>query len=86
MSKTWPLLVLMALKYCAEKRLLKTHVVELILPILIFNNYYQFQADRDFDSFFNTKILKKIFLHMTDDFFRFAETYPSRTILTFLHF
>jgi hypothetical protein len=26
MSKTWPLLVLVNIKYCAEKRLLKTHV------------------------------------------------------------
>jgi hypothetical protein len=26
MSKTWPLLVLVNLKYCAEKRLFKTHV------------------------------------------------------------
>ena len=26
MSKTWPLMVLVSLKYCAEKRLLKTHV------------------------------------------------------------
>ena len=26
MSKTWALLVLVSLKYCAEKRLLKTHV------------------------------------------------------------
>jgi hypothetical protein len=26
MSKTWPLLVFVILKYCAEKRLLKTHV------------------------------------------------------------
>jgi hypothetical protein len=26
MSKTWPLLVLVSPKYCAEKRLLKTHV------------------------------------------------------------
>jgi hypothetical protein len=25
-SKTWPLLVFVSLKYCAEKRLLKTHV------------------------------------------------------------
>jgi hypothetical protein len=26
MLKIWPLLVLVSLKYCAEKRLLKTHV------------------------------------------------------------
>ena len=26
MSKIWPLLVFVSLKYCAEKRLLKTHV------------------------------------------------------------
>jgi hypothetical protein len=27
MSKSWPLLVFVSLKYCADKRLLKTHVV-----------------------------------------------------------
>jgi hypothetical protein len=30
MSETWPLLVLVSLKYCAEKGLLKTHVAFLI--------------------------------------------------------
>jgi hypothetical protein len=41
MSKAWPLLVLVSLKYCAEKRLLKTHV------LFFYETYCTWRCRRD---------------------------------------
>jgi uncharacterized protein YydD (DUF2326 family) len=44
MTKSWPLLVLVSLKYCAGKRVLKTHVAFFMI-VTVCEKYWQNEAN-----------------------------------------